>query len=41
MTKYKCPNADCKYVSDEPGDCCGAKLVETSDEDAEKLKADK
>jgi len=39
MTKYKCPQAECKYVSDEPGDCCGKKLVPISDEEAEKLQA--
>ena len=30
MTKYKCGNPECKYVSDEPGDCCGNKLVEVT-----------
>ena len=39
MTKYKCPNPDCKYVTEEPGDCCGLALVEISHEEAEKLLA--
>ena len=38
MVKYKCPVSECKYVSDKPGDCCGQKLMEISDKEAEKLK---
>ena len=32
MTKYKCPKSGCKYVSDEPGQCCHVDLVEVSGE---------
>jgi len=32
MTKYKCPEPGCKYVSEEPGDCCNQDLVTISEE---------
>jgi len=39
MTKYKCPTPDCRFVADEPGNCCGKELIEITDEEAEKLQA--
>jgi len=41
MTKYKCPNPDCKYTSDEPGDCCGKPLEKISEKEEKQLPAKK
>ena len=29
MSKYRCAKSDCKYESENPGDCCGKALLET------------
>ena len=41
MAKYKCPTPGCKYMQDEPGDCCGQSLIKISDEEAAEILSSK
>ena len=41
MTKYKCPQKDCKYLTDNKLEkCCGQAMTEISDEEAKIIQSE-